>query len=302
MIEQVFTVTAGGARRHLPAPARLEREVQGLFEHNLESLLGLRFLVSEFTTPCQTMRMDTLGLDEHLCPVIIEYKLDSDSSVINQGLYYLNWLLSNKSVFQLIVQEVAGKEVADKIDWSGARVSIIAGEYTRYDMQAIEQIHANLDLYTYALFDTGILVLKHLAGKRRPDYRAAAQPRQVKNRLSFEAAYGLAPKVIQDRIDRFQAALLDIASDLTFTDSGEYRGVSVVTTAPGEIARLYLTENAYPKLRLEVFGASEDFDLAPNLRTKKTRNGFELSVTDDEYFDYAVEAIRQLYASATAAW
>jgi RecB family endonuclease NucS len=43
------------------------------FEKNLEALLGVRFLDSEFTTS-NGGRIDTLGLDENGCPVILEYK------------------------------------------------------------------------------------------------------------------------------------------------------------------------------------------------------------------------------------
>lgn len=302
MIEQVFSVDTEGARRLQPSPARLERDVQGMFERNLESLMGLRFLASEFTTPCQTMRMDTICLDENLCPVIIEYKLDSDSSVINQGLYYLNWMISNRSVIYLMVHDVAGKAVADRMDWSGARVVIIAGAYSRYDLQAIDQMQANLDLYTYSLFEDGILVLKQVAGVRRPDYLATSSSRPRKTKLQFSAAHRLAPNVVQDRTDRFLASLSDLANDLTFSDQGEYRLISVPTSQAGELGRLHLTDSAYPKLRLEVFGTTEDLEFDEKLRTKKTRRGFEFSVTDDEYFDHAVEAIRKLYAAASSAW
>lgn len=302
MSEQVFTLSNEGAHQHLPSPARLERDVQGVFEKNLDSLLSLRFLASEFMTPCQTMRMDTLCLDENLCPVIIEYKLETDSSVLNQGLYYLNWLLTNRSVFQLLVQELAGKEVAEKVDWSGARVLIIAGSYARYDLQAIEQMQANIDLYTYALFDSGILVLKHVAGRRRPDYRMAHTPRLPKSKLSFENAYKVAPKVVQERIDRFLCSVCELSQDIVTSDRSEHKVISAPTCNPPDIARLHLTENAYPKVRIEIFGSIDDFNLGPKVRTKKTRIGFEFSLTDDEYFDYAIESVRQLYARASSGW
>ena len=302
MTEQVFTLSAEGARRHPPSPARLEKDVQGVFEHNLESLLSLRFLASEFTTPCQTMRMDTIALDEGCCPVIVEYKLDSDSSVMNQGLYYLNWMLSNKSVIQVLVQEVAGKETADKIDWSGARVVIIAGAYAKYDLYAIEQVQANIDLYTYSIYQQGIMILKHVAGQRRPDYRSTTQARPQKTKLSFQDAYRLAPKVVRDRIDRFSLAVADLASDIVISDILEHRVIAVPMASPPEIARMHLTEGVYPKFRLEIYGAADDFDLGPKIRTKKTRTGFEFSVTDDEYFDLAIEVIRQIYARSSGSW
>ena len=50
----------------------LERSLQLLFEKNLEALLGVRFLASEFVV--EGGRMDTIGIDENRSPVIIEYK------------------------------------------------------------------------------------------------------------------------------------------------------------------------------------------------------------------------------------
>lgn len=64
----------------------VEKSVQVLFETNLEALLGVRFLATEFTTT-HGGRIDTLGLDENGCPVILEYKRASNENVINQCLF-----------------------------------------------------------------------------------------------------------------------------------------------------------------------------------------------------------------------
>ena len=54
--------------------APLEKSLQTLIERNLETFLGVRFIASEFSTgPDHGGRMDTLGLDENGCPVIIAY-------------------------------------------------------------------------------------------------------------------------------------------------------------------------------------------------------------------------------------
>jgi hypothetical protein len=45
----------------------IEKSVQTFFEKNLEALLGVRFLASEFTTS-NGGRIDTLGVDENGCP------------------------------------------------------------------------------------------------------------------------------------------------------------------------------------------------------------------------------------------
>jgi len=58
-----------------PSSFKNERELQKLFEANLEALLGVRFVASEFTTgDRQRGRIDSLGIDQDGTPVIVEYK------------------------------------------------------------------------------------------------------------------------------------------------------------------------------------------------------------------------------------
>jgi RecB family endonuclease NucS len=69
----------------------LEKPLQTLIERNLEALLGVRFLSTEYSTgKTHSGRIDTLGLDENNCPVILEYKRSAGENVINQGLFYLD--------------------------------------------------------------------------------------------------------------------------------------------------------------------------------------------------------------------
>ena len=89
----------------------LEKSLQTLMEANLQPLLGVRFLSSEYTTgKSHVGRMDTLGMDENGCPVIIEYKRAVNGNVINQGLFYLDWLLDHKAEFELLVMKVLGQK------------------------------------------------------------------------------------------------------------------------------------------------------------------------------------------------
>jgi hypothetical protein len=297
MSEQCFSISKDGARYLKPMPVRLEKDVQALIEKNLAVMLNVRFVATEFTTPCQQMRMDTLALDNDNCPVIIEYKLDSDSSVINQGLFYLNWLLSNKAVFQVLVQSVLGMDCANQIDWSGARVICIAGQFTRYDTQAIEQIQANIDLMTYASYDGGLFILKLLARQRRADYLSSRQVKEpARSKAAFSVQRRQAPKVIQDRIERILKAITDLSSDLVISEQDQYLSILDPLHRDDLLGRLHLTEALYPKLRLELYAPPLNEEDEAIVRTKKTRNGFEFSVSDDQSFDLAIEWIRQLYA------
>ncbi|MBI3164998.1 MAG: DUF91 domain-containing protein, partial [Chloroflexi bacterium] len=141
-----------------PSGFKNERELQKLFEENLESLLGARFIASEFTTgDRQRGRIDTLGLDEDGTPVIIEYKKASKENVINQGLFYLDWLVDHKGDFTIATQGTLGKDI--EIDWSSPRLILVAESFSEYDKYAVNRIGANIQLWTYRKYSDGFLFL-----------------------------------------------------------------------------------------------------------------------------------------------
>lgn len=126
---QLFRLS-GGKVQELPGKAAaIEKDLQMLIESHMETFLGVRFLETEYHTgKTHRGRIDSLGLDENNCPVIIEYKRHSNENVINQGLFYLDWLLDHKAEFQLLVMEKISKTAAKAIDWSGTRLICIADD------------------------------------------------------------------------------------------------------------------------------------------------------------------------------
>lgn len=98
---QLFRYGASGVKELSGKAATIEKELQSLIESRMEIFLGVRFLDSEYSTgKTHRGRIDSLGLDENNCPVIIEYKRHSNENVINQGLFYLDWLLDHKAEFK----------------------------------------------------------------------------------------------------------------------------------------------------------------------------------------------------------
>jgi len=139
----------------------MERSLQQYMENNLTQLLGVHFLATEYATGrTHGGRIDTIGIDENGCPVIIEYKRAINENVINQGLFYLDWLLDHKGEFELLVQKRIGQEWQDKIDWSSPRLLCIAGDFTKYDLHAIQQINRNIELIKYRKFEKDLLLLE----------------------------------------------------------------------------------------------------------------------------------------------
>jgi hypothetical protein len=91
--------------------------------------------------------------------MIIEYKRSTNENVINQGLFYLDWLLDHKAEFELLVTRVLGQTVADTIEWSAPRLVCIAGDFTKYDQHAVQQISRNIELIKYKRYGTELLLL-----------------------------------------------------------------------------------------------------------------------------------------------
>lgn len=165
---KLFLVGSNGATELSGATMVVERRLQELFERNLEALLGVRFLASEFVTgQVHGGRIDTLGLDEDGSPVIIEYKRMTNENVMNQGLYYLDWLMDHRGDFAVLVQQRLGSEAAARIDWSGPRLLCIAGDFTRYDEHAVKQIERNIELIRYRSFDDGLLMIELVHNPRQ---------------------------------------------------------------------------------------------------------------------------------------
>ena len=159
---QLFRLGGAGIACELPGRAvAVEKHLQNLIEAQMETFLGVRFIATEYTTgKTHKGRIDSLGLDENGCPVIIEYKRHSNENVINQGLFYLDWLLDHQAEFRWLVMEKLGKDAADQIEWSGTRLLCIAADFTRYDQHAVQLIQRNIELIRYKLFGDDLLLLE----------------------------------------------------------------------------------------------------------------------------------------------
>lgn len=149
-----------GVRQLVSSEVLLERELQTLIEKNMETLFGVRFLKSEYSIT--NGRMDSIGIDENNCPVIFEYKRSSNENVINQGLFYLDWLLDHKADFKLLVIEKMGREATELIDWSVPCVICVANDFTKYDVHAVNQMQRNIKLVKYRKYDNELILFEYL--------------------------------------------------------------------------------------------------------------------------------------------
>ncbi|HEY1043352.1 MAG TPA: DUF5655 domain-containing protein [Telluria sp.] len=219
---QLFRLATGHITELPGRAAAVEKQLQALIEAHMPAFLGVRFLASEYATgKTHKGRIDSLGLDENNCPVIVEYKRHSNENVINQGLFYLDWLLDHRAEFQWLVMEKLGKDTADGIDWAGTRLLCIAADFTRYDQHAVQQIPRNIELLRYKLFDDDLLLLELVnsvsvtdATAARPDAEPAAKPKAAGKDKSFDEQLALATPDIRAAYETLAAYLLALGDDV----------------------------------------------------------------------------------------
>ena len=206
---KLFRITNGSAQELKGKSVALEVSLQRLIEANMETLFGVRFLATEYSTGAKHRgRIDSLGLDETGSPVIFEYKRAVNESVINQGLFYLDWLVDHKGEFQLLVMEKLDPAVAADIDWRNPRVICVASGFTRYDENAVMQMSRSIELVRYQDFEGELLALELVT---------AAKTDQMTEGANTRAASGKAPaasKTVTQYLAGSPQTLQDLFADL----------------------------------------------------------------------------------------
>ncbi|MCA9839260.1 MAG: DUF91 domain-containing protein [Trueperaceae bacterium] len=220
---KVFKRSVSGFERLSASGVRLEKELQTLIEEHMDVFLGVRFLASEYKTGERHRgRIDSLGLDENYSPVIVEYKRSSNDNVINQGLFYLDWLLDHKADFELLVQRKLGVAEAEQVDWSAPRVLCIAEDFSRYDSYAVEQMNRNIELIRYKLFGAELVLLElinagssseRVSVSRTKKQTDAPEPKEL-DASSLDERFQTSAPELRLLFDELQAFVFSLGEDV----------------------------------------------------------------------------------------
>lgn len=192
----------------------LEKELQKLIEENMYVFFGVTFLASEFSTS-NGGRIDSLGIDENGCPVIFEYKRSTNENVINQGLFYLDWLLDHKAEFELLIMK---RHIKDQIlDWSMPRLICIASDFTKYDEYAVKQINRNIDLIRYKKFGDKLILFELINSNTTTPLKQVIDSSNQKSyqEKTFEEQYRSADKGVRELYDSIKDYILSLGDDVS---------------------------------------------------------------------------------------
>lgn len=286
----------GDVTEVVPRLAEVEADVQGLVEAHMETLLGVRLLASEYSTgPVHGGRIDSLGLDENGAPVIVEYKRGTDAGVINQGLFYLSWLMDHKAEFGHLVRDRLGAAVAAQVLWSTPRLICVAGDFTRYDVHAVREHRRSIDLVRYGFFGNDHIGLETVASvaaqtavprtKRRTTGEGIPRARRAEGAMA-ELALAV------------DEALLGLGDDITKVQRKQYRAYqrlrNFACVCPPQQSKLLVYLKADPK----------KVDLVPGFTRDVTGLGhhgtghLEVQLRTERNLERAQDLFRASYAEA----
>lgn len=227
---KLFKIGNNGCKELPGTSVQLEKSLQRLIDAHLPSLFGVEFLETEYSTgKTHAGRIDTLGIDENRSPIIIEYKRALNENVINQGLFYLDWLMDHQAEFERLVMKKLGAKAPKEIDWTSPRLICIAGSFTNYDEHAVQQIDRNIELVRYVRYGDDLLLLEVVNAQRQERTESPSKGkakakggsrRSAESRVAQMLAS--ADKDLQDVFEALKAFLLALGDDVAMEPKKYY--------------------------------------------------------------------------------
>jgi len=218
----IYNTTANKLIQVKEKPFKLEREIQSIFESNLQNIMGLLFVKSEFTI--KNKRIDTLGYDKQTNAfIIIEYKRDKNYSVVDQGLTYLNLMLQNKAEFILTYNETLKDILHSKdVDWSQSRVAFVSPSFTDNQISASDFKDFGIELWEIKQFENNTISINTIkkstgAPSIKPLLENSENLKEVKENIKVyteEDHYNNGSDYTIELYEKFKSSILNLTDGI----------------------------------------------------------------------------------------
>lgn len=200
-------------------PFKLEREIQSIFENNLQEIMSLQLVKSEFAI--KNKRIDSLAYDKQTNAfIIIEYKRDKNYSVVDQGLTYLNLMLQNKAEFILTYNETLKETLHSKdVDWSQSRVAFVSPSFTENQISASDFKDFGIELWEVKQFENNTISINSIkkssgAPSIKPLLENSEKLKEVKENIKVyteEDHYNNGSDASIELYEKFKTAIVNLA-------------------------------------------------------------------------------------------
>jgi len=293
------------------ADFKLERNLQKLVEDNLEPIFGLKFIATEFAF--NNLRLDSIAFDtENNSFVVIEYKRDKGSSVVDQGYAYLSLVLNNQAEFVLAYNKTlsASKDKQD-FDWGGTRVIFIASRFTPHQLEAINFRDLPFELWEIQPYEGGIIRIEQkLATKQAVSIKTISKKTNISSGMQDVVEREIKTFVIDDAFPSSKTVLRSLCDELDEQVRSLDDAIVANPRKPyvsyrvGSDWRNFIYVIPYKhSIRVDMARTQLKDIIDPEKRLKYDRISFkhknqhisQIHINSSDDIDYAMSIIRQVY-------
>jgi predicted transport protein len=282
-------------------PFKLEKEIQNIFEKNLQNIMSLVLVKSELTI--KNKRIDSLAYDKETNAfIIIEYKRDKNYSVVDQGLTYLNLMLQNKAEFILTYNETLNDILHSKdVDWSQSRVAFVSPSFTENQISASDFKDFGIELWEIKQFENNIISINSIkkssaAESIKPLLENSTKLKEVKENIKVyteEDHYLNGSDVTIELYQKFKSSLLNLADGIEINPQKFYIAFKKGSN---------LSDIAIQKKSLKIFINAKKGSLDDPKKIAKDvseighrGNGdYQIQIENDKDLEYIMSLIKQV--------
>ena len=297
---KIFTSKKGQLSQLKQQKFKLEKDIQRLFEENLTLLSGYIFIRSEFSI--KNSRIDTLAFDpETQAFVIIEYKRQQNSSVVDQGISYLNLMLEYKADFIVEYNEKQKFPLKrNDVDWSQSKVIFVSPAFNDFQIQSTNFKDLPIELWEVNRFDNDIITLNIInKSKSAPNIKAVSIEKNeefstLKEIKVYQESDHLSDKsdFIQELYEDFKQGILNLDPDIEINT----RKLYIAFKKDRNIADIRIQQkNLKIWINLPYGELDDPKNLAKNVsNTGHWGNGdYEITIESTQYLEYIMSLIKQ---------
>ena len=280
---------------------KLEREIQQLFEDNLDNVMGLTLVRSEFTI--KNKRIDTLAYDKQTNAfIIIEYKRDKNISVIDQGFTYLSLMLENKADFIVEYNEQLKENLQrTNVDWTQTRVAFVSPSFTENQILATNFKDIAIDLWEVKRYENNTIVINEVKKSRSAEsIKPITQQNKELKRVTDEIVVYTEDDLLVAGSDetrelyyKFKDGILNLADDIQVIANKLY----IAFRKNRNIVCMNIQKKQIRMWIVAKWGALDD---AKSLAIDVSSTGhwgtgdYEVNVTNDKDLEYIMSLIKQV--------
>ena len=267
-----------------------ERQLQTFIERYLNQLFKCYYLKSFYQIP--SGEIDTLAITEDGNPCIIEYKHKKEDMLLNQVVFYYDWVMQRptKFEFERIVKE--NKETKNiNVDWSRIRLICIAKEYSKWDISLIKHLDTEIECWSYTYHENELDI--HLDPivnqfKKQKNYNG----KQTTKELTLEDHRNKADKEGKILLDKLREEVFKLGNDIEEGYAPNYIKYSVNTIFLAvHIRKKWLTI----ELRIDEKSFKDPEKFTKDISNRGWTTTREMKIDNIDKLNYALSLIKQSY-------